>query len=310
MQIEWTKSLWKSKKHCAFTDLCEYQGQLVCSFRQASDHMGIDGSLKVVSCDFNGRVLHSSSIKMPNCDLRDPKLSIMPDGKLLMNAYARCYDANGNWTHSRSLCWFSQDLKSWSSCHWFGDQNWWVWRLTWHQGIAYGMGYNRATESIRLYQGDPLRSFHCEKSNLLGLQSHGLGYPNETDLCFNQQGTAFAVVRRDADTFSAQFGQSDFPYRQWKWHDLEQYIGGPAVLLWDSNKLIISGRRWHNRQFKTALWSLDTQHKKLQFEAELPSAGDSSYPGLVRRNDSLYVGYYSSHIDQQSSIYLSKVIAI
>jgi hypothetical protein len=40
--------------------------------------------------------------------------------------------------------------------------------------------------------------------------------------------------------------------------------------------------------------------------ARLPAGGDTSYPGLVWRNNMLYVSYYSSHEDK-TSIYLAKV---
>ena len=38
----------------------------------------------------------------------------------------------------------------------------------------------------------------------------------------------------------------------------------------------------------------------------LPSAGDTSYPGLVRKDDTLLVSYYSSH-EGSTAIYLAKL---
>lgn len=308
MTLLWTKTLYKSQKHAAFTDLISFDDKLFCSFRVARDHMSQDGQIRVCCLDRASNVLFSTQLAMRHYDLRDPKLSIMPDGKLLMNAYARCYDKSGKWTHSRSLCWFSDNGKSWSSPHWFGEHNWWIWRLTWQNSNALGIAYNRHQQALNLYQGNPLRSFHCTDRSILGLASHDLGYPNETDICTDVNGTIYAIARRDADSFTAQFGTSSPPYKKWQWHDLGCYIGGPAMIALDDSKYLISGRIWTKKRFKTALMEFDLATKRLKLLLMLPSGGDTSYPGMVKEAEHLWISYYSSHIDNTSAIYLSKVL--
>lgn len=307
MRIKWTKTLWKNAKHSAFTDLCEFSGNLYCCFREATNHVSQDGRIVVVRVNTEGEKLQSWFISFENVDLRDPKLTINAEGKLILLAYGRRFDQNGNWEYSKPLCWFSANGESWSGEHWFGDKNWWLWRLTYHNNTAYGFAYNRTAQTLNLYSGDPLRAIHVVKYSVLGLQTHGLGYPNESDICFNKNGKAFAVVRRDADSFSAQFGISTPPYQQWQWHDLGQYIGAPAIMLWDEKNLLVSGRIWRNQQLKTAIWKLNIEMKRLSLLVELESAGDNSYPGLVRDDQDLYVSYYSSHVDNISAIYLTKI---
>lgn len=307
MQINWTRSLTSTPKHNAFTDLCEFQQHLLCSYREATDHMGKDGALRIIQCDFEGKIIGRTRIALANCDLRDPKLTIMPDGKLLMNAYARCYDADGKWTHSRSVCWFTSDAKSWSSPRWYGEKNWWIWRLSWYRNEAFGLAYNRGQQALNWYSGHPLRRFECRQRSVLGLNSHNLGYPNESALCFTPCGTAIAITRRDADSFTAQLGICKPPYTRWQWHDLKEYIGGPAILLWDNDNLLVSGRKWTKKRFKTAIWHLSLTTKEMHLCTLLPSSGDNSYPGMVKHGDALYVSYYSSHINQTSDIFLSKL---
>ncbi|MDO6709341.1 hypothetical protein Q4567_01270 [Aliiglaciecola sp. 2_MG-2023] len=307
MMINWTNSIWKTSKHSAFTDLCEFADKLFVSFREASDHMSQDGDIRIVTCDLFGKKINSTTLKMANCDLRDPKLTVMPDGKLLMTAYARCYDETGKWRHSRSLCWFSQDGLSWSSQHWFAEKNWWVWRIRWQGEQAYGFAYKRAQQQLNLYKGNPLRTFDCVKPNVLSLASHGLGYPNESDLCFMKNGDAYAVVRRDADSFTAQCGFSKPPYNRWQWFDLQQYIGAPVIISHGPENILICGRAWLNGKFKTALWQMNIETNKLILKVVLPSGGDCSYAGMVRYNEKIYVSYYSSHIDNQSHIYLAQL---
>lgn len=307
MHIKWTKALYQTPKHNAFTDLCGFGNRLLCSFREAADHMSHDGIIRIIELSETGQVIYKQQLAMQNCDLRDPKITIAPDGKLILNAYARCYDGDGKWTHSQSICWFSTTAKSWSSAHWYGEKNWWVWRLGWFKNNAYGLAYNRRSNALNWYRGNPLRSFHCEHRGVLSEERHGLGYPNESALCFQDDGTAIAIVRRDADTFSAQLGVALPPYRHWRWTDLHQYIGGPAILMWNPNTLLISGRAWIQRRFKTAIWSLELDTTKLSLMTILPSGGDNSYPGLVKKGNDLFVSYYSSHESEQSNIYLSKL---
>lgn len=68
----------------------------------------------------------------------------------------------------------------------------------------------------------------------------------------------------------------------------------------------LAGRIWENRQFKTALLSINVTTQKLKIEARLPSGGDNSYPGLVQFKNTLYMSYYSSHEDNKSQIYLAQ----
>ncbi|HPY50824.1 MAG TPA: hypothetical protein PLO68_13220, partial [Sedimentisphaerales bacterium] len=97
-------------------------------------------------------------------------------------------------------------------------------------------------------------------------------------------------------------------YTQWKWHDLGtefNAFGGPDLLRLPSGLWIAAGRM-HQGGAHTALTVLDVENKTMTRLLDLPSGGDTSYPGLLWRNDLLYVSYYSSH-QGKTSIYLAKV---
>lgn len=307
MQIEWTKSLWTRGNHNAFTDLCEFRDSLFCCFREAQNHISQDGKIRVLTCNRTGRIRGNSVLGIPGADLRDPKLSIDPDGNLLLLAFARYTRADNTTRFGQPVCWVSQDGRSWSGVHHFGERYWWLWRVRWQDNTAYGFGYNRRQQTLHLYHGNPRRTFERLKSNAFSYARQGLGYPNETDLVFASDRTMYCLLRRDADSFSAQLGTSKPPYTQWKWKDLGEYIGGPVMMLLSDNYALVAGRRWHNRRMKTAIWTLDLQRGILAYEYELPSGGDNSYPGLVKSEGGFFVSHYSSHIDGKSSIFLSRV---
>jgi hypothetical protein len=306
MQLICLKKIWSKGKHNAFTDLCSFKGKLYCCFREALNHVSADGVLRIVELSNEGRVKASQLIHLHHVDLRDPKLSVTADGKLLLIAYAR-HTGNDNRTlYSKAVCWISADGLSWSSHSFFAQKNWWLWRLTWHQGIAYGFAYNRTRQAVDFYQGDPRRTFAVSSKNAFSLLRNGKGYPNESDLVFIGD-NAYALLRRDADTYSAQLGRAEFPYKNWVWQDLGRYIGGPAMLLADNKTAIVAGRIEHKNDLKTAIMTIDLVSGKLKVALILPSSGDNSYPGLVKQGNTLLVSYYSGHEDNKSSIYLAKI---
>lgn len=145
------------------------------------------------------------------------------------------------------------------------------------------------------------------KDDVFNLNKQGKGYPNESTILFNDKGNASVFLRRDADSFSAQFGTSKPPYTKWEWHDLGIYIGGPAAVALSANLFIVAGRHvdWQTRQFTTKIWLFDSELKKLTEMYTLPSSGDTSYLGSVVEGDHLYVSYYSCHVDDQARVYIA-----
>lgn len=131
--------------------------------------------------------------------------------------------------------------------------------------------------------------------------------PNESTVLFDDDGNASVFLRRDADTFSAQFGTSKPPFTKWEWHDLGIYIGGPAAVAVSKNRFIVAGRhvKSETREFSTRIWLFDSDSRKLEELHRLPSSKDTSYPGLVVENDRLYVSYYSCHVDNEARVYLA-----
>ncbi|MBN7818845.1 hypothetical protein [Bowmanella yangjiangensis] len=307
MREQWQSCIWQRAQHNAFTDLCEFNGMLVCSFREATNHISPDGVIRLLYLDLQGKLIRHQQVNMPGADLRDPKLSLTPDGKLLLLAYAKVYNGQPEPMYRQAYSWQTQDGKSWSTAKPLGDKNWWLWRIRWHQDKAYGVGYNREAQNTRLYAGFPRRTFQCIEPHLFSQRKQRKGYPNESDMYFSDDGTAHVLLRRDADSCTAQFGVSKPPYRRWTWHDLGFYLGGPTMLKLSKNYVILAGRIWQQPGPKTALVLLEIATMKPSLLHVFPSGGDTSYPGLVKRGKDLYVSYYSSHQQNKTCIYLTKL---
>ncbi|WP_416308157.1 hypothetical protein [Neptunicella sp. SCSIO 80796] len=300
-----SKMLYSMAPHSAFTDLCNFSNTLFCSFRAATDHISPDGKIVILQLDWQGDTVAKNMVRMLNCDLRDPKLSVSTDGKLILLFYARHSQPDGTFLYSQPYVCFSQDGASWSSPKAVGQKNHWLWRLRWYGDKALGFAYNRRQQILDLYAGNPLRTFEKLLPEALSQRKHHRGYPNESDIGFDSRGTAYAIVRRDADSGMAQWGIAKPPYKQWHWQDLGFYIGGPVMLMLDDQQALLCGRIWQEHGPKTALIKLNLINLEANIVHILPSGGDCSYPGLVKQGDDLYISYYSSHIDNHSRIYLS-----
>lgn len=296
MQLISHQLIWGNQQHNAFTDLIKFNGIYYCCFRQATNHVSKDGIIIILKSESLNSWQIASKIVITNSDLRDPKLTIHPSGKLLLSYYHKVFDSSGKNILNQNCIQFSQNGLTWSSAKMIGEKNWWLWRIRWHNNTALGIAYNRAQNRVKLYQGDPLAGFLLKKDDLFSLKQNSKGYPNESDICFLDDGRAICILRRDADTFTAQLGISNTSYQQWQWFDLGEYLGGPAILKLGNGKIIIAARRiqWPFR-LSTWIFELNLADKKLIPLFELPSAGDNSYPAMIEENGKVYVSYYSQH---------------
>jgi hypothetical protein len=240
----------------------------------------------------------AARITSKTADLRDPKITVTSDGLLQITAVAALHDKK---THShQTLAWFSKDGCDWGEPVEIGDPNYWLWRVTWNQQIAYGVGYECGkVQDTRLYRSTDGRTFERLVSPLFTKD-----YPNEAALVFLPDQTCLCLLRRDQSPATGQLGLAKPPYREWTWKDLGKKIGGPQMLRLPDGRLVAAVRLYDGK-VRTAVCLVDPAAGKLEEVLALPSAGDTSYAGLVW-HDLLWVSYYSSH-EKKTSIYLAKV---
>lgn len=292
--------IWDKAPHNAFTDLVRFHDRWFCVFREGQGHVSPDGALRVIT-SVDGETWESAAlITSSNSDLRDAKITVTPDGQLMLCGAEALHDKSQH-TH-QSLAWFSRDGRTWSEKHAIGDPDFWLWRVTWHQGTAYGIGYGCGKEkSVRLYSSKDGKKFETLVERL-----HDVGYPNETSIVFEGD-TAYCLLRRDGqanEPNTGLLGVSQAPYTKWEWKDLGTRIGGPHMIRLPDGRFV-AAVRLYDTKVRTSLCWIDPQAGKLTEFLTLPSGGDTSYAGLVLHEDQLWVSYYSSH-EGKTSIYLSK----
>ena len=87
------KRIWDKAPHNAFTDLLRFQDRWYCVFREGSAHVSPDGALRVITSS-DGRKWDSKALVTSRTyDLRDAKLAVTPDGRLMLNGAGMIADA-------------------------------------------------------------------------------------------------------------------------------------------------------------------------------------------------------------------------
>lgn len=293
------RKIWDQASHNALTDLIRFRNLWYCVFREGTDHTLPDGQIRILISGDGLTWKPGALLSLPGTDLRDPKITITPDGRLMLNA-AAAYDPPVPKRH-QSLVWFSQDGTQWSTPVEVGDPNFWLWRVTWHQGVAYGIGYSTVDQTgIRLYSSRDGARFDRLADKLFEE-----GFPNEATIVFQEDHTALCLLRRDGGDATAKLGGARPPYKEWDWKDLGIRVGGPHLLFLPDGHLVAAVRRYGKKNWTSLNW-LDPIAGELREFLALPSGGDTSYAGLYWHENILWVSYYSSH-EQRTSVYLAKL---
>jgi hypothetical protein len=299
MKMMEARKIWDQAPHNAFTDLVRFQERWFCVFREGKAHVSPDGAWRVITSTDGEKWNSAALITSPDADLRDAKIAIAPDGQLMLYGAKLLHDKS---KHTLlSLTCFSKDGFTWSDTHEIGDPDFWLWRVTWHKGKAYTIGYNGGKDrSVRLYSSSDGKKFDTLVERLFDA-----GYPNEATLVFDGD-TAYCLLRRDGKLINTGLlGISPPPYTQWEWKDLGARIGGPNMIFLPDRRMM-AAVRLYDGSTRTSLCLIDPPTGKFTEFLKLPSGGDTSYAGLALHDGLLWVSYYSSH-EEKTSIYLAKV---
>ncbi len=295
------RKIWDNAPHNAFTDLARWNNAFYCAFREGQGHAGDLGSLRILSSTDGADWRSVGLLSLADYDLRDAAISVMPDNRLMVLGGAQ--QTRDDQRRTGTFVSYSQDAATWTTPRIVVPLGRWLWRVTWKGDTAYGVAYGAPDDSqfSSLLATRDGSNYEIIAPQLL---QQG-GRSTEARLRFDAGGNAYCLHRRDESPNTAYLGIAKAPYQDWQWHDLGIRLGGPNFIQIPGGQWIAAGRLY-DRRTRTELLSLNMQTKQLKPILELPSGGDTSYPGMVWHNDALWVSYYSSH-QGRTSIYLAKI---
>lgn len=300
------KKIWDKGRHNAFTDLIRFRKKFFCTFRESDAHVGGDGRLRVLVSSNGENWKSAALLAEKGIDLRDPKLSITSDGRLMIVAGGSVYKGGRKILGRQPRVAFSRDGIHWTPTKRVLAEGDWLWRVTWHKGTAYGVAYRTSPRKTGPKAADWLITLYKSKDGLKWEPVSDVQVPdrpNETTLRFLPGGELVALVRREGGTRHGWIGTAKPPYNRWTWRETKHRLGGPNFIRLPDGEMW-AGSRSYPGGAKTVL----ARMTKTSYEPRLtlPSGGDTSYPGLVWHDKLLWMSYYSSH-EGKTCIYLAKI---
>ena len=302
--------IWDRAPHSAFTDLVEFNGKLYCTFREGAGHVpgkeGTNGTIRVIASDDGQNWRSVALLAEDHVDLRDPKLSVTPDGRLMLLIGGSYYEGEKLGVRHTRVSFsdkagtrFSAPKPVVVDAKIRTDADW-LWRVTWHRGVGYGVIYQSGGDEFKAQLVSTRDGLNYQLVTTFDIT----GRPNETTLRFTAEGEMIAWVRRERDSQNGFIGTSRAPYKDWTWKEQNVRVGGPTFAVLPNGKLVGVSRGYlPDRKANTfvAWLSRDGAVKPI---VTLPSSGDTSYAGMVLRDNQLLVSYYASH-EGKSAIYLA-----
>lgn len=313
---EFTTSLIWDKDYSAFPSITRFDGAWYVSFREGASHVFDENGIAAGKT----RILRSTDLKRwksvallskEGYDLRDPKLSVTADGRLMVIQGGSVY-VDKKLVKGIPQVSFSTDGRVFSDPepveYPISDGFAWFWRLTWHEGTGYTVSYGTSGDN-RLELLKTTDGLRYEKITDIQLD----GFPNEATVRFLPDGKMAILVRREKEDRKAYIGVSEPPFTKWQFNPLRFSVGGPEMAVLPDGSLVIGGRAsFEDGDNKTCLWQGNAEGD-FELWKILPSGGDNSYPGFLVEDDKLVVVYYSSHEltfsdgRSRAGIYLSEV---
>ncbi len=242
--------IWDKAEHSAFTDLIRFNDAFYCTFREGSDHAGgKDGKVRIIKST-DGKVWNNVALlEKGGLDLRDPKLSITPQGKLMVIMGGSVYENREMLERIPQVSFSNQDGNKFSVPeNIYIDtevkNSWdWAWRVTWHKGVGYVIDWKyehnggKPTGLTYLLRTEDGKNY--DKVAYIDVS----GYPNESTIRFDEKDAMYILIRRDGKDKMGILAKGVPPYNDFQFQELGIRLGGPNFLIED-NKLII-GSRYH-----------------------------------------------------------------
>ncbi len=304
VEVTNVRRVFHNGEHNAFTDLAKFKNKYYLTFRSCPDGHMVHPTARILILSSDDlktwQPVHEFSVK--HRDTRDPHFLVFQD---------KLFVYTGTWySGPKTIPTGEYDLnKHLGYAAWSGDGQTWhspimlegtfghyIWRANVHDGKAYLCG-RRKTEFAEgpKGEGNEVESLMLESEDGLIFRKRAVFQKvagDETAFLFEDDGALLAVGRRGRA--NAQWITGKPPYQELARTDFDRYIGGPLLTKWNG-RLVVGGRHTTtDRGPKTSMCWLD-KGQLIEF-AELPSAGDNSYPGFIDLGSGRAVmSYYSTH---------------
>lgn len=287
-----------SNDYSAFPSIVKFQGKYYVSFREAKSHIfdengKAEGKARILVSRDGKKWKSVALLAKEGYDLRDPKLSVTPDGRLMVTMGGSIYIDRELKGFIPQVS-FSSDGRTFSAAEpvvfdeRITDDREWIWRVTWYDGTGYGVTYGEHFALVKTLDGvhyDTVCELDLDRKNA----------PGESTVRFTPDGKMLMMVRCDQGDEQGRWGVSEAPYADWTWTTIPMHLGGPDFIRLEDGTIVAGTRiRFADGQCKTIVLK-GSEDGKFEEMFLAPSGGDTSYPGFIEVGDRLWMVYYSCH---------------
>jgi hypothetical protein len=319
--------IWDFSPYCAMGDLIRFKNEWICCFTERSTHMPFpgtedNGKLRVIGSKNLKKWESKALIEEKDIDLRDPHLSVTPDGHLMMVAGGSRYP-DGFYKGRQSRVMFSENGSVWTKPQPLFLDGHWLWQVTWHNGKAFSVSKCSSTITTLPTPAQRQQFLLTSEDGIHWEEITELKVPSgdETAIRFYPDGKMILLMRRQGEGWptyednlagDAVIGSSNPPYKEWNWHKTKHFIGGPNFIILPDGKMIGGGRTYRIDKIYFPTVSIGFMNEySFEPKLNLPSStgnGEQGYPGFVYDEGILYCAYYSAHEKiGKPEIFLAKI---
>ena len=311
MNVKWVNKVYSDGKHNAFTGLAYFNGKYYLVFRNGSGHAIFDESYQIIMTSSDGKkwdILQRN--RMPDIngmtiDYRDSYF-LPQDESLLL--YSSCTPVNNgkrqeSYTQVQIITQESERMYKPQ----IGHCNGFLWKPIKIKNTFYVAGYSGNT--LDNYQID----FYFSDNGLNWQKKSHLAPGSETVLYSPAPDKLIAFVRTESPPYYLELYESTKPFNVWKkTNEIHKIIQGHHVVQTNKKVYLLGRERPDYRQTANPEKSSYPQHRTkvwlfenntLEEILELPSMGDTAYPGTAIMPDNmLLVSYYSQPEDMNGEL--------
>lgn len=295
-------------RHNAFTDLLYWRDRFWLAYVSSPSHFASKRSRIVILNSTDAKTWKRvAQLSGRGEDIRDPKLAIINDHLTLYALLNKRFDPEPY----KTIMSHSNDGMSWSSFQDLTPEGWLIGRpVTCDQETWFAPAHriDRGTASL-----------FCSRDGVYwemrGTIHTGDG-ADETAVQFSPDGQMLAVSRLEAGggifghpEAGTEISRASAPYRSWTSLGRSRItrLDGPALVQHNAQVYAIGRRqlevagplRWQGSALgrkRCAIFHVEQHTGELIHLTDLPSAGDTSYPGAVVMGGRMFISYYTNAI--------------
>jgi hypothetical protein len=295
-------------RHNAFTDLLYWQGWFWLAYISSPSHFASKHSRVVILKSADAKSWEKVAQQSGDGeDIRDPKLAIIHDQLMLYALLNKKFDPEPY----KTIVIRSNDGINWSSLTDVTPEGWLLGRPVTH---------DQETWFAPAHHIDHGTAILLRSSDGVHWDTHGIiqggDRADETAILFLPDSQMAAVSRVEAGggifghpDAGTQISCASAPYQSWTSLGRSKVtrLDGPALLQHNARVYAIGRRQlevkgplqWQGSALgrkRCAIFRVDKNAGELIHLLDLPSAGDTSYPGAVLVEDKLFISYYTNDI--------------